>query len=301
MYLNDLNLILKSLKLSFADDYKLYWVINGAHDASFLQNQLDTFVKWCDTNRMLLNPNKCSVISFSRKRTPIDFSYKIGQTIIKRESVVKDLGVLLDSKLTFKDHIAFVVSKASKTLGFVFRIAKNFDNIQCLKSLYCALVRSLLECSLVVWAPFYQNSVSRIEAIQRKFVRFALRRLPWNDPNNLPSYNARCQLIGLDLLSERRDVSKALFISDLLQSRIDCPALLSQLNLNIPFRQLRSTPFIFIRGARTNYAHNEPFTSMCRTFNRCSNVFDFHLSRGILRKRFRTKLLSSQNTPQQNR
>lgn len=292
VYLNDINLLLKSLKLSFADDFKLYWIVNNVDDALFLQSQLGIFTNWCETNRMHLNASKCSVMSFSRKRILIDFDYKIRSTSLKRESVIKDLGVLLDPKLTFKEHIDFIASKASKTLGFIFRVAKNFRNIQCLKSLYCSLVRSILEYSSVVWAPYYQINIFRIEAIQRKFLRFALRHLPWNDPINLPSYEDRCKLIGLELLSVRREVSKSLFVSDLLQSRIDCAQLLSLLNINVPYRQLRSNSFLFLHGARTNYGHHEPFKSMCRSFNRCFNEFDFHLSRSTLRKKFHLVLAS---------
>lgn len=290
VYLNDVKL--KSLKLSFADDFKLYWIVNSNHDASFLQSQLDVFVKWCDTNRVDLNTSKFSVISFSRKRSAFLFDYRIGSTILKRDIVVKDLGVLLDSKFTFKDQVAYVTSKASKMLGFIFRVAKSFKNVQCLKSLYCSLVRSVIEYSAVVWAPYYQNSMCRLKAIQCKFVRFALRHLPWRDSQNLPNYEDRCRLIDLELLHVRRDVSKSLFISDLLQSRIDCPPLLSQLPLSIPYRRLRNNSFLFLRGARPNYGHNEPFLAMCRTFNRCFSEFDFHLSRGTLRKKYYQVLAS---------
>lgn len=130
VYLNDVNLLLKSFKLSFADDFKLYWIVNNVDDALFLQSQLGIFTNWCETNRMHLNASKCSVMSFSRKRILIDYDYKIRSTSLKRESVIKDLGVLLDPKLTFKEHIDFIASKASKTLGFIFRVAKNFRNIQ---------------------------------------------------------------------------------------------------------------------------------------------------------------------------
>lgn len=286
VYLNDVHSLLKSFKLSFADDFKLYCIVDDVNNACFLQSQLDAFTVWCKTNRMELNADKCSVISFSRKRSTFNFDYKIGSTVLRRESVVKDLGVLLDSKLSFKEHIAFVASKASKTLGFIFRVAKQFKNIQCLKSLFCSLVRSILEYSSVVWAPYYQNSISRIEAIQRRFVRFALRHLPWNNPTNLPIYEDRCKLIGLELLSVRREISKSLFVSDLLQLKIDCPHLLSLLNFNVPHRPLRSSTFIFLHGARTNYGYNEPFSAMCRSFNRCSHEFDFHIPRTTLRTKF---------------
>ena len=132
-------------------------------DATFLQTQLDNFVRWYELNRMSLNVSKCSVISFTRKRSLVAFDYKISQVSLKRELQIKDLGIILDSKLSFKNHVEYITAKASKILGFVFRTAKNFTNIQCLKALYYALVRSVLEYAAVVWAPFYQVHDQRIE------------------------------------------------------------------------------------------------------------------------------------------
>lgn len=236
---------------------------------------------------MSLNANKCSVISFGRKRSVISFDYTIAGTSLKRESTVKDLGVLLDSSLTFKDHVGYITSKASKCLGFIFRAAKEFSDIHCLKTLYCSLVRSTLEYAVVVWAPYYQNSIQQVESIQHKFVRFALRRLPWNDPHNLPRYEDRCKLIDLDLLEDRRNVIKASFISDVVQSHIDCPAVLCELNFDIRRRTLRSHQFFRLPTFRTNYGYNEPISNMCRVFNRCYCVFDFHQSRSSNKNRFR--------------
>ena len=191
----------------------------------------------------------------------------------------------MDSKLTFRDHISYVTSKASMNLGFMFRIAKHFRNTQCLKTLYCSLVRSILEYAAVVWAPFYQISIIRLESIQHKFVRFALRFLPWNNPQDLPCYEDKCKLLGLDLLSTRQDVAKAMFIADLIQFKIDCPCLLQQINFDIQRRNLRVYHLLRLSGARTNYGHHEVVRSMCRVFNRCSD-FDFNLSRNSVRQHF---------------
>lgn len=284
--MNDSSYILNCSKKYYADDLKLYYVISNPQDAVYLQQQLSCFAEWCNINRMILNAAKCSVISFGRKRSPYLHNYVLSGTTLKREYTVKDLGILLDSKLSFKDHLAYVASKASSQLGFIFRFAKHFKDVYCLKALYCALVRPTLEYAAVVWCPFYENGIMRIEKIQRKFIRFALRRLPWNNPTALPSYPDRCKLIHLDLLSVRRDVAKACFISDLLQANIDCPELLSEININTRGRTLRSHAFLSTVTSRTNYGMNEPFTSMCRLFERCYYCFDFNLSRANVRTNF---------------
>ena len=160
LYMNDVNFVLDCLTLSYADDLKLYYVIKHPNDAVFLQQQLQIFANWCRLNRMLLNVSKCLVISFGRKALPFLHDYCLDNTNLKRETTVKDLGILLDSKLTFKDHVSYIVSKASSQLGFIFRFAKQFKDIYCLKSLYCALVRPILEYSAVVWSPYYQNENS---------------------------------------------------------------------------------------------------------------------------------------------
>lgn len=290
LYMNDVNFVLKCLKLSYADDVKLYYTIKQPQDTVFLQQQLETFAEWCRLNRMLLNTSKCSVISFGRKQSMIPFAYALSGEQLQRESTIKDLGIMIDSKLTFKDHVSYIVSKASAQLGFVFRFAKKIKDIYCLKSLYCSIVRPILEYSSVVWSPYYQNEIQRIETVQRKFIRFALRHLRWRDPLNLPSYSSRCQLINLDSLEARRNVAKACFIGDLLQGNMDCPALLNMLDINTRRRNLRTHSFFNLSVTRTNYSLHEPVRSMSRLFNQCYFVFDFNVSRERNKCNFRRVL-----------
>lgn len=63
---------------------------------------------------------------------------------LKRVSVIKDLGITLDSKLRFAEHISSVVAKAYAILGVVKRNARDFNDVYCLKTLYIGLVRSIL-------------------------------------------------------------------------------------------------------------------------------------------------------------
>ncbi|XP_055542947.1 uncharacterized protein LOC129728527 [Wyeomyia smithii] len=143
--------IAKFDKLGMNVNLLLYYTIKQPKDALFLQQQLEAFADWCQLNRMSLDVSKCSVISFSRRSSNINFNYALAGVQLKRESTVKDLGILLDTKLNFKDHVAYIVSKASSQLGFLFRFAKKFKNIYCLETLYCAIVRPLLECASVLF------------------------------------------------------------------------------------------------------------------------------------------------------
>ena len=235
---------------------------------------------------MVLNPNKCAVISFSRKAVPVHFDYQLFGTQIERVYCIKDLGVILDQKLSFTQHASSIVGKASRQLGFLFRAAKNFTNIECLKTLYCSLVRSILEYCSAVWSPYYLNGSTRIETVQRRLVRYALRRLPWRNPFQLPSYESRCRLIKLDTLQVRRDVARALFVADVLTSRVDCPFLLANVNVRAPLRTLRTRTFLEVPFRRSLHGANLALVGLQQNFNRASLAFDFNLSRDILKRRF---------------
>lgn len=284
LYFNDVNHVLRGPRLSFADDLKIFLKIRSIDDATILQQDLNTFSDWCTLNRMVVNADKCSVISFSRIRQPVVSSYNLRGTVIQRLDHVKDLGVVLDTQLNFKNHVSYVIEKASRTMGFIFRVAKNFSSVYCLKSLYCSLVRSTLEYCSAVWYPHYQNGSERIESVQRRFIRFALRLLPWRDPFRLPSYRSRCQLIDLETLQSRRDIARAMIVADSLQGRIDCPAILESINLNVRPRALRNNAMLRLPFRRTNYGQHSALVGLQRVFNRVASVFDFNLTRQMIRR-----------------
>lgn len=122
--------------------------------------------------------------------------------------------------------------------------------------------------------------------MQRRFIRYALRRLPWRDPFRLPSYQSRCQLIQLESLQTRRDVNRAMVVADLLPGRIDCPALLESINASAHSRTLRNNAMLRLPLRRTNYGQNSAMVGLQRVFNRVSEGFDFHLSRQVIRRTY---------------
>ena len=182
----------------------------------------------------------------------------------------------MDSKLTFRNHQAAVIDKSNRQLGFMFKIANEFDDPLCLRSLFCALVRSHLESSAVNWAPNHQNWIRRIESIQRKFVWYALRDLRWANPVNLPPYETRCRLLGIATLSKRRDIAKAVLAAKILTSEIDSPNLLANLQASVQGRSLRApSGFLHSNVDRSEYMRHSPFRAMCGVFNEYFHYFEF--------------------------
>ena len=77
---------------------------------------------------MSLNIDKCEVITFSRRHQSnvVSHNYRISDNQLRPVDQVKDLGVLLDSRMTFKPHVDQVIGRAKSKLGFVKRQAKDF-------------------------------------------------------------------------------------------------------------------------------------------------------------------------------
>jgi hypothetical protein len=236
---------------------------------------------------MQANTSKCKIITYTRGYSPIRFQYTMGQLPLERVASMKDLGIILDSKLRFNEHISRTVAKANSMLGFLRRNTAQFDDVYALKTLYCSLARSVLEYGVQIWAPYHAVHVTRIESVQKRFVKFALRRLPWTNPDNLPPYEHRCKLIGLRTLASRRNFLRRLFVFDIISNHIDCNSLLQEINFHAPARRLRNPRLLWIPGHRTDYGNNNPLNKCCRLFNDVCDVFDFTVSKLVFKNRIK--------------
>lgn len=177
IFINDLPSILKFAKvLLFADDMKILLKICSMLDCYKMQSDIDRVNEWCDRNLIQFNLKKCFTISFHRKKQEfIMFDYSIQNVKLQRVESVRDLGIILDSELSFEEHINAVVLKASRRWYTIQRHCGDFRNPQTIKVLYLSLVRSILVYGSVIWRPLYENSMYRIEKIQHK----ALRRISY--------------------------------------------------------------------------------------------------------------------------
>ena len=79
-----------------------------------LQSCIGATQEWCKSRRLQLNPAKTELIWFGskanlKKMADLDLNLYIGADVIKPVSVVRDLGVFLDSELSMRHHINTVV------------------------------------------------------------------------------------------------------------------------------------------------------------------------------------------------
>ena len=93
------------------------------------------------------------ILRFSRSRNPFVYNYSLSGTELVTLRSTLDLGVIVDSSLTFVEHIHHVSARANKILGFIRRSCSNFTNYETLYYLYSALVLPHLEYGSVIWSP----------------------------------------------------------------------------------------------------------------------------------------------------
>lgn len=285
LFINDLTTVVDNSEiLIFADDVKIYKRITSTHDSVLLQQDIDSFSRWCLNNELFLNVDKCCFMNFSRKLNPLSAVYCIDNVPLKNVDEFDDLGVLFDKKVTFRSHYDRMLNKANSMLGFVKRWGKEFDDPFVLKTLYESFVRSTLEYCANVWDPHYLAHTNRIEAVQKKFLRYALRKLPWYNNRDLPPYEQRLKLLGMCSLKQRRVMLNYIFIHQLLNGSIDAPEILSLISINVANRNLRTRLFLRIQYHRTNYGLFEPVSNMCRIYNNYFNLIDLNSSKAQIKR-----------------
>jgi hypothetical protein len=291
LYVNDISYILKKIKiLIYADDMKLFIEISNSKDAEVFQEEIDLFYTWCSKSLLKLNVKKCNSITFSRKNETPQMEIKLGNQTVEKCKIVRDLGVILDSKLTFVEHYNTIISKANSMLGFIKRFSYHFQDPYTIKLLYITYVRPILEYCNLVWNPYTAIHEERIESVQKQFLLFALRKLNWT-AFPLPSYEARCMLINLQTLKERREFAMLFFINDIISNRIESTELLSYLNFYLPCRRLRTRKLFSEQSFRTNYAKNGPINRMMRQYNIHCEIIDLTMTK----QQIKTSIIRNRN------
>ncbi|GBM59470.1 putative RNA-directed DNA polymerase from transposon BS [Araneus ventricosus] len=279
LFINDLTSVFKySECLLFADDLKLFSSMNSNIDAVLLPSDLDCLFKWCTVNKLHLNIEKCSIISYTRKSQPLNHVYKINDLVLSRSDSVTDLGIIFDTKLDFSQHINSMVSKAYRRLGILKRKTKEFSSEIALKVLYYAHVRSSLEYCSIIWDPIYRNKIEIIERIQNNFLRYLLYKKNGIYLQDVSSSYLR-DMFNIPSLCSRRDVSCVLFFYKVINGSIDCTDILSAINFAVPARSLRnqgSFPNVY---SIFKYIDRFSLYKFYKTFNKISGELDiYHMS-----------------------
>ena len=142
-------------------------------------------------------PCPCHAISLGKiENTMHTYRYRICEQEMEHVYEEKDLGVVFDSEMSFREHIANQINKANSITGLIRR-AFTFLDCESFTKLYCALVRTHLEYGQAIWSPHLMRDLDAIENVQMRATKLV------DGLSNL-TYSERLQKLNLPTLKYRR-------------------------------------------------------------------------------------------------
>ena len=165
---------------------------------------------------MEFHPQKCQVLHITSKRKSVLASYTIHGHTLEEVSSAKYLGVTLQNNLSWNFHVDTIAKKAKNTRAFLQRSLQ-----QCPKKTkelcYTTLVHPIMEYASVVWDPFTEENIRKLEMVQRRALVYADYRLP-------SSVTLMLQQLQWSTLQERRAQAKVIIVYQIVYSLVDTPA-----------------------------------------------------------------------------
>ena len=125
---------------------------------------------WFQTNKLSLNVSKSSFIIFTGKNKNYDQSVaklSIGKNDLLQVPYTKFLGVLIDERLSWQEHINLVNNKVRKSIGIIRKISGLISQ-NALRILYYSLIYPHLSYCNLVWASTYSTNLQKLLISQKK-------------------------------------------------------------------------------------------------------------------------------------
>ena len=291
LYINDIiNVSSTLLPLIFADDTNLFISGKSLNETIQLMNtEVDKIIHWLHANRLSLNINKTHYLIFRSSKRKIlehDKIYINGQ-ILECKNETKFLGVVLDSKLSWCNHISKVKSKIAKSIG-IFVKAKNILPISSMMTLYYSLIYPYMTYCIEVWGLAADIHLISLIRLQKKIIRI-IKSVPTRTPSN-PLFKE------LHVLSLNKVYMQKIIIFMYKYIKNMLPSIFDELfirNRNIVTTTTRQSQDLHLTTCKTVFFMNSIRFKGPRMWNDFSKKVDHFCSYHTFKKRIKQKLLNS--------
>ena len=141
--------------------------------------ELNNVFQWLTSNKLTLYQNKSIFVIFRpyQKRLPFTPTISIrGRqtntlTYLECKECVEYLGVLLDYKLSWKNHVDSIALKISKSIGMLSKL-RHFVPHHTLVNIHNSLSTPYLRYGLTVWGQASKTHLSKLLILQKPALRF---------------------------------------------------------------------------------------------------------------------------------
>lgn len=292
IYTNDLPSIpQKCSTQSYVDDTKLitsFELKDNLDAIADLEDDLFKIGEWCSNNQLLLNPGKTKLMIFGSRQMRAKLQFRslsiMGEDIVPADTA-KDLGVILDSNLTYDEHIIKTASSCMSRLGQINRVKHVFDKRTLLMIINSLVFSRLFYCSNV-WSNTSKCNVDKLQAVQNFACRIVsgARKFDHVTPirKELNWLSVQSQLYYRNATMAFRCMTGQ--APDYLSSKFIKRAEVSR-------RSTRNSQLLQIPFFRTASGQRTFFYRTVNLWNSLDNSFKLCNSVKVFKKRLRTKLL----------
>jgi hypothetical protein len=164
---------------AFADDFKLYLHFARERDYTIvqgvraLQRDLNSVSSVSGSWNLRLNQRKCVVMRFGGgnydfSSVGVDGKYYLDGVQLEFVDSWRDLGVIVDVKLRFHEHVRTAVNKAAGLANNLLRSTVNRSPIF-MKTLFISHIRPILDYCSCVYNVGYLGDSRSVESVQRRW------------------------------------------------------------------------------------------------------------------------------------
>ena len=161
----------------FADDTALLAAAASLAELQYIINtEVDKIQTWLLANKLSVHYVKKSqymLVNKNINRPIVDANFELvmGGHVIARTKTYKYLGLTLDDRFSWVDHITEVCSKLSQVAGIIFRV-RNLVSKEALMLLYHGLVGSKLRYGLICWATANKFLLDKVNVAHNKIITY---------------------------------------------------------------------------------------------------------------------------------